>query len=147
MGLHAHLSEDLEFAAEDLKAIADPKMVLIAEKNGLPVGYSMTLPNINELMWKTRNLGKLRRVLKFIWLLKTSHPKEARLAALGIHPDYRNSGIAALFYYETLNRAKRNYIGGELSWVDENNAEIIKGITVMGGEKYKSYRIFESPLS
>ncbi len=138
--------EDLEFAADDLKAIVDPSMVLIAEKNGIPAGYSLTIPDINELMWRTKGSGKLMRILKFIWLLKTKHPTQARLAVLGIRPEFRNSGIAALFYYETLVRGKRKYTGGELSWVEENNAEIIKGISVMGGRAYKRYRIYEAAL-
>ncbi len=138
--------EDLQHAADDLKAIVDPSMVMIAEKNGVPVGYSMCIPNINEFMAKTKGLPPALQALKFIWLLKTSHPSEARLAALGIHPDYRHLGIAALFYYETLIRGKRKYKGGELSWIDETNAEIMKGMTFMGAKQYKSYRICESPV-
>jgi GNAT superfamily N-acetyltransferase len=138
--------EDLEFAAEDLKAIVDPSMVLIAEKDGKAAGYSMTIPNINELLWKVRKLPPLLRIIKFVFLLKTKHPREARLAALGIAPEFRNKGIPAVFYYETLIRGKRNYVGGELSWVEENNVEIMKSIEVMGGEKYKTYRIYEQSI-
>jgi hypothetical protein len=138
--------EDLAFAAADLKAIIDPNMVMIAERNGVPAGFSMVIPNVNEFMLRVKRSGTLMRILKFVWYMKTSAPKEARLAVLGIRPEYRNSGIAALFYWETLMRGKRKYIGGELSWVEESNQEIIKGITVMGGKKYKSYRIFEKPL-
>jgi hypothetical protein len=139
--------EDMEYAAGDLKAIVDPSMVLIAEKNGVPAGYSLTIPNINEILLKVRKLPSLLRVLKFVWLLKTDHPKEARLAALGIAPEFRNTGIPAVFYYETLMRGKQKYVGGELSWIEESNAEIMKGIRTMGGEKYKTYRVFEQPIS
>lgn len=139
--------DDLQAAAADLKQIVDPEMVLIAEKNGQTVGYSMTIPNINEFLWRAKKSSVLVRILRFVWKMKTSHPREARLAAMGIHPDYRNTGIAALFYYETLMRGKQRYIGGELSWVEETNTEMIKSIRVMGGEKYKTYRIFESAFS
>lgn len=64
---------------------------------------------------------------------------------MGVHPDFRNTGIAALFYYESLMRGKKKYRGGELSWVEETNHELIKSIKVLGGEHYKTYRIFESP--
>ncbi len=137
-------NEDLEFAAEDLKAILDPNMVLIAEKDGKPVGFSLCIPNINELMWKAKSAKGILRILKFVWLLKTTHPKEARLAVLGVAPQYRNKGIAPVFYYESLNRAKGKLVGGELSWIEETNVEMAKAITLMGGQKYKTYRIFES---
>lgn len=139
--------EELEFSAADLKAIVDPNLILIAEKNGKPAGFSLTIPNVNEFMWKARGSSTLIRALKFIWYLKTRQPKTARLAVLGVAPEFRNSGIAALFYYETLMRGKSNYVGGELSWVEENNNDIIKGIKVMGGNPYKTYRIYETPLT
>jgi ribosomal protein S18 acetylase RimI-like enzyme len=138
--------EDLESTADELKATADPSVVFIAEKDGLPVGFSLTLPNLNEFLWKVKSSNTLMRVLKFLWLLKTGHPREARLAVLGVAPEYRNKGIAALFYYETLVRSKNKYIGGEMSWIEESNEEIAKAITVMGGEKYKTYWIYETGL-
>ena len=139
--------EDLEYAANDLKAIIDPNMVMIAEKDGEAVGFSMAIPNVNEFMFKAKKSGTLMRMLKFIWYLKTSSPKLARLAILGVRPQYRNSGIAALFYFESLMRGKQKFTGGELSWVEESNKEIIHAITVMGGQKYKTYRIYESSLA
>lgn len=138
--------EDLQFAAIDLKAIIDPGLVMFAEKNGEPVGFSMVIPNINEILWRVKSSKGLLRILKFIWYLKTSHPREARLAVLGVSPEFRNKGVASLFYFETLSRGKRKYLGGELSWIDEDNEEIMNGIRVMGGQKYKSYRIYESSL-
>ena len=137
--------EDLQFAAKDLKAILDPSLVLIAEKNGLPVGFSMCIPNVNEFMWSTRSWPNALRPLKFLWKLMTGRPTEARLAILGVAPEYRGKGVAALFYAESMLTGGKRYTGGELSWVEENNDEIIKGISVMGGEKYKSYRLYEKP--
>ncbi len=136
--------EELQFAANDLKAIVDPSLVLIAEKDGVPIGFSMVIPNINEHMWRAKQSKGLMRVLKFLWYLKTRAPKEARLAVMGVSPEYRNKGIAALFYYESLVRGKKKVIGGELSWVEESNEEMIRAIELMGGKKYKSYRIFEA---
>jgi hypothetical protein len=139
--------EDLKFSSEDLKNIVDPTMILFAEKDGEPVGFSMTIPNVNEFMWKAKKYkSTLMRILSFIWLLKTQHPKEARLAVLGVKPEYQASGAAAVFYHETLNRGKQQYIGGELSWVEESNKEIERGIALMGGKRYKTYRIFEASL-
>lgn len=138
--------DELAYAAKDLKAIVDPSMIIIAEKDGIPVGFSMTLPNINELLWRTRSLGRLMRILKFAWLLKTSRPKEARLVILGVAPEFRNKGIASIFYFESLMRAKGRYLGGELSWIEESNQEIIRAIEIMGAKRYKSYRIFEKDI-
>jgi GNAT superfamily N-acetyltransferase len=139
--------EELQAAASDLKAIIDPELVMIAEKNGEPAGFSLVIPNINEFLWAGKGSPAWLRVLKFIWLLKTRRPKEARLSVLGVKPEFRNKGIGALFYAETLLKGGRKFLGGELSWVEENNEEIIHGISAMGAKRYKGYRIFESPIS
>lgn len=139
--------KDLEFAAKDLKAIVDPNVVLIAEIDGKPVGFSLLLPNINEFLAKAKSKHGLMRVLSFLWQLKTSHPKQARLAVLGVHPEYRNTGIAAVFYYESIIRGKQRYEGGELSWVDEDNELLMKSLRVLGASKVKTYRLYQdAPL-
>lgn len=138
--------EDLAFAADDLKAALNPDLVLFAEKNGVAVGFSIVIPNTNEFLWRARNSGEWLRVLKFIWDLKTSHPKEARCFLLGVEPEYRNTGIATLFYYESFVRGSQKYIGGEMSFIMEENHVLIKSLLAMGGKKYKTYRVYEMPI-
>jgi hypothetical protein len=36
--------------------------------------------------------------------------------------------------------------GGELSWTLEDNQKINFGIEMMGGERYKTYRVYEKSL-
>ncbi len=135
--------EELEYVARDLKQIIDPRFVLFAEKDGIAVGFCMFIPNINEFLLKARSSHGLMRILKVAWYLKTRFPKELRLAVLGVLPEFRNKGVASIFYLEALMRAKGKVVGGEMSWVEENNKEIIKAIELMGGKKYKTYRIYK----
>ena len=137
---------ELTVAADDLKAIIDPSLVFIAERDGIPIAFSLTLPDVNELMLRCKNVHGIWRILKFVWLLKTRTPKKARLALLGVHPEHRNSGIASLFYWETLVTGRKKYLSGELSWIDESNKDITRAIELMGGRRYKTYQIFEAPL-
>jgi GNAT superfamily N-acetyltransferase len=113
---------DMDHLAADLKPVVDPELIMIAEKDGVPVGFSMTIPNINEFLLRTRGNGSV----------------------LGVTPEYRHAGLGALFYAESMLKGGTKYIGGELSWVEEDNKEIIKGITLMGGKKYKAYRVYET---
>ncbi|MFM8316242.1 MAG: GNAT family N-acetyltransferase, partial [Deltaproteobacteria bacterium] len=138
--------EDLQFAAGDLKAFVQPDLVLIAEKDGEPVGFSMLLPNINEIMWKVKKSSRLGQVLKFIWNLKMNPPKEARLAVLGVKPEFQASGVAAVFYYETIVRGRQRFLGAEASWIEESNTPMIRSLEMLGGKKYKNYRVFEKNL-
>ena len=120
--------------------------MILAEKEGKPIGFSMLLPNINEFLLKTKNRKGIFRILKFAWLLKTHTPQEARLAVLGVKPEFDNLGIPAVFYFESFERGKKKLVGGELSWIEESNTPMIRSLELMGAEKYKTYRIFEAPL-
>lgn len=138
--------EDVELLAQDLKVIADPELIMIAEKNGEPIGFSIVFPNINESLRRVGGGPSWWKLLRFLWNFKTRPPKEARLSVLGVKKDYLHLGLGALFYIETLERGRTDYIGGELSWVEEDNKEIIRGIQLMGGEPYKSYQVYETQL-
>jgi GNAT superfamily N-acetyltransferase len=144
-GFYPITQKDVEHSAGELKMIVDPDMVMIAMKDGKSIGFSLSLPNLNEFMWKLKKLPIFLRVLGFLWLLKTSLPKEARAIFLGVLPEYRSLGIGPVFYAETLVRGKK-FIGGEMGWIEENNKEITHGIEVIGGHKYKSYRIYEKAI-
>lgn len=137
---------DLEFAARDLKAILDPSMVLIAETHGKPIGFSLTIPNVNEFMNDAKRSKGLLRLLRLAWYVKTRRPRMARLAVLGVLPEFRNKGVAPVFYFESLKRGVGSYVAGELSWVQDINTEANKTAEIMGVQRYKSYRIYEKVL-
>lgn len=138
--------KDIDLVASEVKHVVNPDMVMIAEKNGYPIGFSLVFPNINEFMTELKTSPRWLRLIRLFWKLKTRSPKQARLAVLGVRKEFRNMGLGALFYLETLARGKRSYIGGEMSWVEESNKEIIRGIELMGGELYKTYRVYENPI-
>ena len=139
--------EDFEFAVRDLKAILDPALMLIAEVDGKPIGFSVTVPNVNEFMVAAKTSRGLLRLLKLAWYVQTRRPRQLRLAILGVDKDYRAKGVAPALYLEALSRGTQRYHGGEVSWVQDINTEIIKAIKVMGGEMSKTYRILEKVVS
>jgi hypothetical protein len=50
-------------------------------------------------------------------------------------------------YLETAKSAlRRGYQRAEMSWILENNMMMNRGIRFMGGEVYKTYRMYEKRL-
>ncbi len=133
-----------------LRHFATPELMLMAEADGRPVGFSMTLPDLNEairpLNGRLTKFGlpigffKLRSNLKRI--------KTGRLIALGVLPHYRRRGIAEMLVLQSFTHATEElqYTGAELSWTLEDNALINRTIQAVGGQRYKTYRIYEKPL-
>jgi GNAT superfamily N-acetyltransferase len=143
---------DAEFRAygKFLAELAIPELLLLAEVDGQPVGFSLTLPDFNEALVDLN--GRLTR-----WGLPTGYFKfrrnlrqirTARLVTFGILDQYRRRGIAELLILRTLDYGKNvlGYSGAELGWTLEDNDSINRPIATVGGQKYKTYRIYEKAL-
>ncbi len=141
---------ELDQVTKDFKMILEPKLALIAEVNGEPAAIALALPNINDAI-KDLN-GRLfpTGAFKLLYRLKRNKIKSARLILLGIKKEFRGDilgGLSILLYSEMHRRSQvLGHWGGELSWTLEDNQKINVGIQMMGGECYKTYRIFEKAL-
>lgn len=143
---------ELKKSAEDMKLILMPELTRIVSVDGEPAAIALAMPNLNELIAGLRGRLFPFGIAKLLYRLKVSGPKSGRLILLGIRKKYRNvrkyAGLSA-FLYVQMNQAG-HLMGlerGELSWTVEDNAPINVGIKLMGGRIYKTYRVFDRPLS
>jgi GNAT superfamily N-acetyltransferase len=131
--------------------VAIPEMLLIAEIDREPVGFSFTLPDFNEAIRPLN--GRLTRFGLPIGLLRLrsnlKRIKTARLLALGVLADYRRRGVAEMLILRTFDygRDQLGYSGAELSWTLEDNQLVNRTIEAVGGERYKTYRMFEKSIT
>ena len=138
---------DAEFTymAKDLKPIVNPEVVIIAESKGKAVGFGVSLPDLNIVL-KDNKKGRLIPALIRMVLFK-KRINFMRIVILGVLPEYRNSGIGGLLFYETGRKGvEQGYWQGEASWVLEDNLMMNRGAKLMNAEKSKTYRIYEMPL-
>ncbi|MDX1963459.1 MAG: hypothetical protein SFX18_09920 [Pirellulales bacterium] len=143
---------DTEFQAmaTQMLAWAESDMFLMAEVAGEPVGFSMTMPDLNEALRPLNGrlftwglpLGyfRFRRELRRI--------RNVRMMALGVLQAYRRRGIAELLMLRTFDtgRQQLGYTGAELSWTLEDNDLINRVIQSVGGRLYKTYRVYRQAL-
>jgi hypothetical protein len=67
---------------------------------------------------------------------------------LGVKRAFQKKGVEGLLYVETFKRGiKKGYYQSECSWILENNVLMQHGLEGMGGKRYKTYRIYEAPLT
>lgn len=138
--------EDLLMAANDLRAIADPAMIMIAEQDGEPAGVALSLPNFNELLGPLKRTPRWLRLPHLLWLMKTRRIRTGRQVVYGIVPKFRDRGLHAWLLHEQFSRARSYYTDAELGWIEENNSEILSNAVMMGGSLKRRWRIYEKPL-
>lgn len=137
---------EFEFIARDLKPVVDPHLCLIAEADGRPVGFSLTLPDLNQALRKLPN-GRLLPLGIFRFLRERRRIRHARVMTLGFTPEYRHRGLGAALYVRTfLEGGARGFRSAEASWMLEDNWEIRRAMERVGARAYKRYRLFAQAL-
>ncbi len=134
------------YAAQDMKRVVDPRLCYIADVNGEPAGFSLTLSDINQALKPMK--GKL---FPFGWLkfiLGKREINRSRVITLGVKKKYQRLGIDAFFYHATYKQLiEMNIHRVDMSWVLEDNQAIIGPIEKIGGVPYKRHRIYERSFS
>jgi GNAT superfamily N-acetyltransferase len=146
-GFFPMTAEEFEFAAKDMKMILDPRMAFIAEIDGKPAGFMLAIPDLNHVFKRIPD-GKLFPTGIFKLLLGKKRVAMTRIVTLGVKPEFRGSGIFALFTFEAFERAhKHGYLAGEASWILEDNVAMNKPWTDLGAPQYRRWRIYEKSLT
>ena len=139
-------SKEFVFAAEEMKSFVNPELCLIAEVKGEPVGFSLALPDINQVLIEMD--GKLFPFgwAKFLW--KKNKIDSYRVLTLGVKKNFRRLGIDAYMYYEMYRKfIEQNIKWCEMSWMLEDNVDIMEPMFKIGGTIYKRHRIYERTFS
>ncbi len=146
--------DEIEFRhmAKDMKLILDPRLCLIAEVEGKPAAFGLTLPNINQVLKKIPD-GLLFPfgIFKLLWYLfgpgRKSTVTESRLLALGIKKEYRSLGLGALLYAEYIHRSPALGMPvGEASWILEDNHEMLQRLEAANAQQTRRYRLYQKAL-
>lgn len=136
--------EEFRHAAQDMKQIIDPDLVFIAEIQGQPVGFSLSLPNINQALIHTNGTLFPTGLIKLLWHTKIKNKVDSiRIITLGLIPEYQKRGIDNIFYIKTYDvGTSKGYNWGEMSWILEDNFAMVRQAELMGGTLYKKYRMY-----
>ncbi|HEX5724887.1 MAG TPA: hypothetical protein VFX98_05445 [Longimicrobiaceae bacterium] len=137
---------EFEFMAKELRPVVDPDLCLIAEVAGRPVGFAITIPDLNQAL-KHLPDGRLFPFGLFRLLWERRKITNLRVVTLGLIPGYQYQGLGAAFYLRTFQAgALKGYKTAEASWILEDNWEMRRALEKMGAYVYKTYRIYDKPL-
>ena len=152
-GNHPQFTEmtkaEFDTLALGIKAIAFEELIFVVEKDGRPIGISVSIPNINEIiiehdksnltMPSKRLLGlkDLKRDLDIFSTikkrLKSKKFSGMRVLILGVDEKYRKTGIDSKLYYKTMQAAKALGIKhGSGSQLADKNFDILNPLFKIG---------------
>lgn len=143
---------EVAFVGKKLKPIVYPHLVRIAEYEGEPVAFMITLPDINEL---TRDIdGRLLPFgwAKLLWRLRNPRTDWFRVPLMGVVPRLQGTRAASLMAFMMIEYSRREAAGrhgarfAEIGWVLDDNAPMISIAHAIESHVEKTYRIYERNL-
>jgi len=138
--------EEFRHLAKDLRRIADPALIPIAEIDGKPIGFALVVRDINRIL--IRMDGRLFPFGIFRLLFGIRRVRFIRIITLGVLPEHRNRGIESLLVKEIFDRSiERGIRDGEMSWILEDNAPMTNLLVRIGARRYKTYRFYDAPIA
>ncbi len=141
---------DREFAqlGKEMKQVVDPNIVFILEDAGTPFAFSISLPNVNQILKHVPD-GRLFPVgfAKLLAYAKLGHIYECRTLLMGIKQKYQGRGFDAMLNLATIEEGPRQgYDAAEMSWILDVNESMKNALHSIGGVVDKEYAMYEKPL-
>ena len=116
--------EALEMVRE-MKPIIDPNIIFFAYFNEEPIGFFITVPDLNRLIGKFNGKFGLRQKLRLMWDLKVRKSCDRIFGIIfGITPEFHGKGVESAImvkYWQFLERTKNPYKSMELAWIGDFN--------------------------
>lgn len=136
---------EIRLLADQLLAIAVPRLVKIVMKGDDPIGFILAYPNITAAIQRTQG-----RILPFGWihlLREIRRSKWVDLNGAGILPEYQGLGGLALLFSEmekTVHEGKFDH--AEVVQISIKNSKMQMALRDLGVDFYKVHRVYQRRL-
>ena len=152
-GIVPFTAAEIEHAGKKLKPLVYEDLVRIAEYDGIPVAFMMTLPDLNELL-KELN-GKLYPLgfFRLLWWLR-GRPEVTRMRVplMGVKMQYQGSRLASQLAFMMIEHIRRDAVSrfgatrAEIGWVAEDNRGMVSIADMIGSTVNRTYRVYGQDL-
>ena len=152
-GIVPFTSDEVTHAGNKLKPVIFENLVFIAEYDGEPVGFMLTLPDVNEML---KDLGGRLYPFGFarlLWRLRgglRGYPtvRRIRVPLMGIKSQLRSTRIASQLAFMMIEYTRRNAVsflgatGAEIGWIAEDNLPMVSIAEEIDASINRVYRIY-----
>ena len=143
---------EINYAGKKLKPIIFNELVRVAEVDGEPVAFMLTIPDINELI-KDLN-GELFpfNFIKLLWRLRKPRTRRLRVPLMGVAKKLHHTRIASQLAFMMIEFTRRDAVKdfgskvGEFGWILEDNKGMLSIAQLPGAHVNHRFRIYEKQL-
>jgi len=143
---------EIAYAGKKFKPIVHEDLIMVAEYEGEPVAFMMTLPDLNEAL---KPMGG--KLFPFNWIkllawLRKPRVRTMRVPLMGVRKKLQSSRLASQLAFMMIEYIRRNATTrygasrGEIGWVLEDNQGMVAIAEAINSQVNRAYRIYEKQL-
>ena len=140
------------YGAKKLAALIFEDVNMIAELDGEPVAFMMSLPDVNPVLKPMK--GKLFpfNFIKLLWWLRKARPADFRVPLMGVVQKLQASRMASQLAFMMIEYIRRAGVGehgakrAEVGWILEDNQGMVAIAEAIGSKVNREYCIYSKAL-
>ena len=143
---------EIAYAGKKLRPIVFEDLIMIAEVDGEPVAFMMTLPDMNELTADLNGSLFPFGFAKLLWRLRRPRVRTMRVPLMGVVKRMQATRLAsqlAFMMIEYIRRASVAHYGAtrsEIGWILQDNQGMVSIADALPTRINKTYRIYERTI-
>jgi GNAT superfamily N-acetyltransferase len=143
---------EIAYAGKKLKPIIFEELVRIAEVDGEPVAFMLTIPDINELTMDLNGELFPFNFIKLLWRLRKPRTRRLRVPLMGVAKKLHHTRLASQLAFMMIEYTRREgtkkygATHGEFGWILEDNKGMLSIAQLPGASINHRYRIYEKQL-
>jgi len=143
---------EIKYAGKKFKPIVHEDLIMVAEYDGEPVAFMMTVPDLNEAILPMG--GKLFPFnwIKLLGWLRKPRPRTMRVPLMGVRKKLQSSRMASQLAFMMIEYIRRNAVSrygstrGEIGWILEDNQGMVAIAEAINSHVNKTYVIYGKAL-
>jgi hypothetical protein len=146
---------EIAYTAKALRPLVKPELIRIAEYDGEPVAFMMTLPDLNQVQLKLNGRNGKPSPLGWIKLalwLRNPRPADMRVPLMGVLKRLQSSRMASQLAFMMIEYIRRAAIAkyaakrGEIGWILDDNQGMNAIADAIDSKVNREYRIYGKSL-
>jgi GNAT superfamily N-acetyltransferase len=143
---------EIAYAGKKLKPIVYEDLIRVAEVDGEPVAFMMTLPDLNEKLARFNGTLWPFNWAKLLWWLRKPRVRTMRVPLMGVVKKLQATRMASQLAMMLIEHIRRDAVSkfgarwGDFGWVLASNGPMRSVGEAVGGKINKVYRIYTRNL-
>jgi GNAT superfamily N-acetyltransferase len=143
---------EIAYAGKKLKPIVYEDLIRVAEVDGEPVAFMMTLPDLNEKLKLFNGSLFPFNWIRLLWWLRAPRVRTMRVPLMGVVKKLQGTRMASQLAFMLIEYIRRDAITkygathGDFGWVLASNGPMTSVGEAVGGHISKVYRIYEKNI-